>query len=70
MKNKLYKENAVDFDKAFFELYSECQDTCFWFWKKSLVPDSIDDKKEALRQIEKSGSLAQFVRARELSKWL
>jgi hypothetical protein len=70
MKTYKYKENAAGFDNAFFELYSECRDTCLWFWKKSVVPFSIDDNKEALRQIEKSGSLSQFVRARELSKWL
>ena len=70
MKNYQQKDEASDFDKAFNELFSECRDTCVWFWNKSAVPHSTSDKKEALRQIEKSGSLSQFVRARELSKWL
>lgn len=70
MKNYQKIDDASDFDREFNKLFSECRDTCLWFWKKTVVPQSDCDKREALRQIEKNGSLSQFVRARELSKWL
>ncbi len=60
----------ADLDRAFNELFLECRDHCLWFWNKSVVPETASDKLDALSQIEKNGTLAQFVRARELKKWL
>ena len=70
MKETIQTETQQDIEKSFQELFSECRDTCLWFWNKSVVPHGISDKREVLNQIEKNGTLSQFVRARELSKWL
>lgn len=70
MKETIQTETQPDFETSFQELFFECRDTCLWFWNKSVVPHRISDKREVLNQIEKNGTLSQFVRARELSKWL
>ena len=57
-------------DRSFISLYEECCDTCLWFWRRTLAPTTSAGRLEALRQIEKNGTLQQFAKARELKKWL
>ena len=56
--------------KDFNDLFEECRDTCLWFWNRKVMPKTVADKREALRQIELHGNVQQFKRARELEQWL
>lgn len=57
-------------DVAFSALLRECEAQCLWFWDLDKTKSSAAGKIAVLEQIEKHGTVDQFVRARNIKKCL